>query len=95
VPGNGSCWVIYLDKFMLKSQLFSHMRCHRWRTETLSRVVAAGEVGDAAFAGEVGLGFGHFAGDEGVSAGGDGGFKVTLRAACAPCYVFNSYIICS
>ena len=75
---------------MLNTQLFSHMPRYRWRAIPLSRVVAAGVVGDAAFAGEMGLGFGHFAGDEGVCACGDGGFEVALCAASAPCYIFYS-----
>ena len=47
-------------------------------------VVAAGEEGDARFAGKMGAGFGNFAGDEGVRTGVDGGFKPALRAAAAP-----------
>jgi hypothetical protein len=47
-------------------------------------VVPAGEVGHAHFARVVGLRLGDLARDEGVGAGGNGGFEVALRAAGAP-----------
>ena len=48
-------------------------------------MVAAGQKGCAAFTGVVGLGLGDFACDEGLCACFNGGFKVALCAAAAPC----------
>ncbi len=55
-------------------------------------MVATSQVGHAALAGIVGLGFGYLPGDENVSTRGDGFFKIPLRSSSAPRYFFNSFM---
>ena len=57
---------------------------HRLHAVAFAGVVAAGNKGHAAFAGVVGLGLRDFASNKCVGSGGNGVFKVALRAAGAP-----------
>ena len=75
---------------MRQPELRRHMRRHRRRAITLGRVVATGDEGHAHFARVVRLRLGDLAGDEGVGPGGNRVLEVALRAAGAPCYVFDS-----
>ncbi len=85
-------WIIDIHKFVLHTKQPCHMRSHRRRAVALACVVAAGDIGYAHFAGVMGLGLRDFAGDEHVGPSGNGGFKITLRAACAPRYFFNNFL---
>ena len=75
---------------MRQAQLRRHMAGHRWRTVALRRMVAARQISHAHLAGVMRLGLGNFAGDEGVGSGSNCRFKITLRAATTPRYLFNS-----
>ena len=75
---------------MLQTQLLRHVRRHGRRAVALAGMVAAGDVGHAHLAGVVGLRLRNLAGDEHIGPGGDGSFKIALRATGAPCYIFNS-----
>src|SRR5574337_43313 len=85
-----SCRVVDVDEFVRQAELRRDVARHRRRAVALARVVAAGEVGHAAFARDVRLRLGNLAGDEGLRPGGDCRLEVALRAAGAPRYSFDS-----
>ena len=80
--------VVDVDELVRQPELGRHMCRHRGRAIALAGVVAAGQIGHAALARVVRLRLGYFAGDEGIGAGGNGRFKIALRAAAAPALSF-------
>src|SRR5688572_5998174 len=69
---------------MLDAPLQRDMRSHRRSAIALARVVPAGQEGNAAFAGIVGLRLRNLPRDEGICAGGDRRFEIALGTAGAP-----------
>ncbi len=71
---------------MLDLQHARHMRAQRRRTVTLRGVMPGCDIGHPGFARIVRLRLRDFASQKNIGSGRDGGFKITLRAPCAPCH---------
>jgi hypothetical protein len=82
--------IVNVNELVKQPTLRRHMGRDGRGTVTFAGVVAAGEKCDAAFTRQVRLRLRYFACDESVGTGCNGGFKIALRPATAPCYFFNS-----
>jgi hypothetical protein len=80
--------VVDVDELMCQAQLLGKLGRHCRRAKALGGMVATSQIGYAALPSVVRLWLRNLASDEGVSACGNGGFKVALRSATAPRYIF-------
>ena len=69
---------------MLEAEFGREVRPQRLHAKALGRMMAGGDIGDAALAREVHLRFGDLTGEKGVDAKRNGVLEIALRAAGAP-----------
>ena len=78
-----SCRIRHVDEQVLDPQALRHVASNGRRPEPFRRVVPARQVRNPGLACEVGLGFGDFAGDVHVGAGGNRILELALGAVGA------------
>jgi hypothetical protein len=84
--------VVNINELVQQTKLVRYMRSKCWRTIAFARVMAASQISDTTFPGEMRLWFGNFTGEERIRTSGDSCLEIALSAATAPCYIFYSFI---